>query len=942
VPDLITRPFTGYYETEYSSEWPGLVTNRPSSRIPPASAFSTNAMAVRGRLNPQPAIFPVTSATSTLTLPTLAANENVCLITKLAPPGCQFGFNVLVTNIGVYIDYTPPTTTGTAKTWVNVANFPIPYPRYCRFGSTVIGATLYLSSASALGVYALRPLFTLASITITNPGGYFSSAPTVIISDGGASGATATATVGSGNLAAITLTNPGSGYYSPPAIKFGGGSATGPQGGQESASAIGILSANPTNYGLFEISAFTGVASVSITPSGTGYIAPQVSFVSGGGSGAAAVAILNQNGQVTGIMMTSPGQNYTSAPTVVLSDPAGTGASTPIATLFNGLPFIGGDFMTSMSGRLILANIIGGDGDTTTSVKDVIVTDGGYYYALSGPSGVPSSGSTYGFPVVTFEGGGGSGASAYVQPSPTSEAITSVPMGEIALWYGQATTGSPTITGLISVSGTPKIGQVVQNTAFASGTTITAVSANTLTLSSNSTATAVVWGFSYGFTNGDSGAGYYSTPEVIITPTAGSPIDTPGAGATAIAQLSSILSAQSTTTRWPDRVAWSAPNAPQFFDPNYLTAPGGFNTLAEARGLCTSINVIESVGFIGHNGGITEMTINLGSALVPFGFYPLWTAEDGVLVRYGSMAQYGSLMAFLANDSAYTLTPSGQSEMGQNIAWNLQAYALPGGTTLWQNGAFPLQGLYGSIVLIEGEKHYLIASASDDPALANNNSLRLTNVFDLNLNENSWNQWSYPEETVTCPITQIVDVARLTNGGAVQLYGDSWIFIALTASVLDGDEQALILEVCPLNRSLNVMTYAPATGAIFPPVFVCQFRTEAPSIARMQSNRRILIEYENQPLLAALSITPTPSFIYTGQEDPTTQTGTISQQQTTTQALTSLTANVIPGQILTAQADFGTFTGVCTTLQIDATGNNALFSLVRLTQIAQVMKAEVP
>lgn len=944
MPDLITRPFTGYYETEYSSEWPGLVTNRPSSRIAPASCFACNAMVARGRLTAQPAIFPLTSATVTVTPPTFAAGENVLLQTELQPPGCQFGFTVLITNVSVWISYMVPTTATTTKVFTRVANFPTSYPRYAKFGSTVIGNTLYFSSASMLGVWALRPVFTLASIQITNPGGYFTSPPTVVISDGGGSGATATTTVGGGNLASVTLTNGGAGYYSPPAIRFNGGSSAGPGAGQQAASAIGILSPNPTGYSLSEISAFTGVAYVTLTAGGSGYISPQVSFVGGGGTGAAAIAMTNQSGVITGIMVTSPGQNYLSAPTVVITDPAGTGA-TATATLFNGTPFIGGDFMTSMSGRLILTNIIGGDGDTTTSVANVIVTDGGYYYALSGPTGSPPYSGTYGFPVVTFTGGGGEGASAYVLPSASAENITSIPMGEIALWSGQATGGSPTVTGVIQQSGTPKVGELVQSTDFAAGTKIIAVSTNTLTMSTNALTggTAQIYAFSYGYTLGDSGSGYYSTPIVTITPTPGSPIDTPGTGATAIAQLSSTINSQSTTTRYPDRVAWSAPNAPQFFDPNYLIAPGGFNTLAEARGLCTSANVIESTCFIGHNGGITEMTPNTSSAIVPFAFYPLWSAENGVLVRYGSMAQYGSLLAFLANDSAYTMTPSGLNETGQNIAYQLQAFALPLGTTTWLDGAYPLQGLYGSIVLIEGEKHYLLASSSDDIAISDlTNESRSTTVFDLNLNENSWHTWEYPNRTLTCPIAQVNDVARLTPGTVPQIYGDSWLLIPLTVTILSGDEQAELYEVAPLVRQLNILSYSPSTVAEVPPVLMYFFRTEAPSIARMQQNRRILIEYENQPILAAASITPGPGFIYTGQQDPTTQTGTVSQQQQQSASLPSLTAPIVSGQILTSQLDFSTFTGVCTELELIASANDALVAFVRITQIADLPKAQVP
>jgi hypothetical protein len=83
-----------------------------------------------------------------------------------------------------------------------------------------------------------------------------------------------------------------------------------------------------------------------------------------------------------------------------------------------------------------------------------------------------------------------------------------------------------------------------------------------------------------------SGIDYDATPAVNI-------LDTTGTGATAIAQLALAVLANSTDTHYPDRIAWSAPNAYGFFDPNYLIAPGGFNILSEARGIITSANVIE-------------------------------------------------------------------------------------------------------------------------------------------------------------------------------------------------------------------------------------------------------------------------------------------------------------------------------------------------------------
>lgn len=915
MPGLTNKTLTGYYETEYASDWPGIVTNLPSNRIPPGACVSCNAMVVRGRLTPQPSLTTVFGQRLPVVLPTFAAGENICAFANLQPPASQQGFTVIITNKSVYIDYIVPSTSVSTKTFTNIFTFPVAYPQYARFGTTVIGNTLYFSSASILGVYALKPIFSVASVQVTNAGGYFTSAPTVVFSDGGGTGATANAFESGGFLSGIAIVSGGTNYVTPPVIALNGGSTTGPQPGQMQASAVGILSTNPAGYLVQEVSAFTGVASINVTALGSGYISPQVSFVGGGGTGATATAIL-EAGTIAAIMQDSPGQNYTSVPTVVVTDAGGAGAgATATAVLFKGTPFIGGDFMSSMAQRLLLGNIIGGDGNSTTGVADLILTNAGSGYD---PGGFTAAN----YPSVDFVGGGGSGAMGYIPPTPAPfSSIPDIAIGELVFFIGSVTAGSNLFTGVNPIAGI-KIGDTIQaETAIPLGTTVTAISGTTLTLSAASTATfATQSGLAYGYFPGDGGNGYYSTPDVNITAAVGT-------GATAIAQLSNIPQSNSSSTRYPDRIAWSAPNGFGYFDPNYLIAPGGFDTLSEARGLITSVNVVESVAFIGHNGGITEMTPNTTSALVAFSFYPLWSADEGVLVRYGSMAQYGSTLAFLSNDSAYTMTPNGLSEIGMNIANLLQ------NASIWQSGRFPLQGLYGSIVLIEGQKHYLIGLSSDLDS-----GTRETFVYDFNMAENSWHFWSYALAGMTCPIYQSFETAEFTGGGTVIFARDTWILMGFD-SIISGSDTGSVMELAPLTRYLQIVAEGGTPAATS---LGYQFRAESPAIARMQSERRILLEYENQTTLAAEDINPTLTFTYTGQQDPTSQTGTVSQQQTQTQVLNQLTANTIPGQVLTAQADFSTFTGVCTSLGMTATGNDALVALVRLTQVADLPKGQVP
>ncbi|AXA66751.1 phage tail tube protein [Pseudomonas oryzihabitans] len=67
----------------------------------------------------------------------------------------------------------------------------------------------------------------LDAVSVSNGGSGYTSAPTVAITGGGGSGATATAAISNGAVTGVTITNPGSGYTSAPTIAFSGGAGTG-------------------------------------------------------------------------------------------------------------------------------------------------------------------------------------------------------------------------------------------------------------------------------------------------------------------------------------------------------------------------------------------------------------------------------------------------------------------------------------------------------------------------------------------------------------------------------------------------------------------------------------------------------------------------------------------------------------------------------------------
>jgi len=99
------------------------------------------------------------------------------------------------------------------------------------------GVYAFLGAESVVGYQPkilLAPGFThqrrataVSAITIGNAGTGYTSAPTVTLSGGGGTGATAVATVAGGSVTKVTVTNPGTGYTSAPTVAFAGGGGTG-------------------------------------------------------------------------------------------------------------------------------------------------------------------------------------------------------------------------------------------------------------------------------------------------------------------------------------------------------------------------------------------------------------------------------------------------------------------------------------------------------------------------------------------------------------------------------------------------------------------------------------------------------------------------------------------------------------------------------------------
>ncbi len=170
----------------------------------------------------------------------------------------------------------------------------------------------FIEGTGALGTVVLTGNV-VASVTVTNGGGGYSTPPVVNFCGGAGSGATGTAVLTNGVVTSVTIGAGGSGYNSSVTVVFGsdcptsgggGGGAGG--GGATTAIVTAVVSANV-------------VQSVTVNSGGSGYTStPTVLFCGGGGSGATGTAVLS-SGAVSGVTVDNGGSGYTTTPTIVFN-----------------------------------------------------------------------------------------------------------------------------------------------------------------------------------------------------------------------------------------------------------------------------------------------------------------------------------------------------------------------------------------------------------------------------------------------------------------------------------------------------------------------------------------------------------------------------------------------------------------------------------------------
>lgn len=149
------------------------------------------------------------------------------------------------------------------------------------------------------------------------------------------------------NITTITLTSAGSGYTTAPTVTIN----------------------DPTGVNATAVATIgtSSISSINVTNGGSNYVAPTISVIGGGGTGALLTATLDPGtGAITAINVATGGSGYTTVPTIFIEDPTGIGASATAV----------------LSG---------------SAIQGIEVTNGGEGYTS---------------PVVTITGGGGAGAEA--------------------------------------------------------------------------------------------------------------------------------------------------------------------------------------------------------------------------------------------------------------------------------------------------------------------------------------------------------------------------------------------------------------------------------------------------------------------------------------------------------------------------------------------------
>lgn len=344
----------------------------------------------------------------------------------------------------------------------------------------------------------------ITALVVGNSGSGYTQAPTITITGGGGSGATATANINNGKVTSITITNGGSGYTSCPTVTFS------PPGGN----ATPLPSCTITNG---------AITAIPVGDGGVGYTqAPTATLTGGGGTGATATTTIDSNGTVISINITNGGSGYTSCPSVAFTFPTET-ATAGACTITNGaitdipLDFVGNGYTTAPT-----VTLSGGGGTGAIAVATIHPT-GGFVTGITITNG--GSGYTSCPTIILSSPPSQPPATPNSACTITNGAITAIPIGNVGNGYVKAPTVTLTGGGGSGATATTSInsnGEVTSINITNGGTGYT--SCPTVVISSPQKPPIVINPpIETGHINGrpeiqDPGEGYVDPPEVIITP----------------------------------------------------------------------------------------------------------------------------------------------------------------------------------------------------------------------------------------------------------------------------------------------------------------------------------------------------------------------------------------------------------------------------------------
>lgn len=142
------------------------------------------------------------------------------------------------------------------------------------------------------------------------------------------------------------------------------------------------------------------------------------------------------------------------------------------------------------------------------------------------------------------------------------------------------------------------------------------------------------------------------------------------AGALFLIELNSQLIMLNTTegtaqggTHFPQRIRWSPSGFDNIWDTN-VNIGAGYTDELDVPDEITGALTIGRNGFVFRTNGISEIT-SLGSATNPFEFNHLWASQRGIgNVFPFSIASYGPIGMFIAEDDVYNLSLGGFTRVG--------------------------------------------------------------------------------------------------------------------------------------------------------------------------------------------------------------------------------------------------------------------------------------